>query len=264
MFRVEVGKALHRPRTYVLAALLAAVAVLPIVVFATSSSASGGPAFFDFLRRSGLFGPLAALAVMQPFILPLGAGLLSGEAIAAEASSGTLRYLLARPVPRVRLVLEKYAAVIALLGLAVLWILLVGLVAGVIAFGLKALPTLSGSTIAVGSAAVRIVVSALYVLASIAGLAAIGILISCLTDSAPIATVATVAIVILFQLLDGLSSLHAIHPLLLTHHWLAYVDLFRSPVVWDGIVRGAIAFSAYTAIFLSAAVFWFRRKDITS
>ena len=38
---------------------------------------------------------------------------------------GTLRYLLVRPVGRVRLVAEKYGAVMTLLALAVLWIMAV-------------------------------------------------------------------------------------------------------------------------------------------
>jgi ABC-2 type transport system permease protein len=37
------------------------------------------------------------VALIQPFFLPLGTGLLAGESIAAEASNGTLRYLVVRP-----------------------------------------------------------------------------------------------------------------------------------------------------------------------
>ena len=265
MFRVEIAKAFHRVRTYVLAILLAAVAVLPVVVFAVSNdSGQGGAPFFQFLRTTGLFSPLAVLVLMQPFILPLGAGLLSGEAVALEASNGTLRYLLVRPVGRVRLVAEKYGAVMTLLALAVLWIMVVALVAGVAAFGLHPMPTLSGTTLALGTAALRVLLAGAYVVASIAGLAAIGMLISTLTDSAPVATVAAVALVILFQILDNLSSLHAIHPYLLTHDWLAYAGLFRSPIEWGGIVHGAVVFACYTAVFTAAALLRFSRKDIAA
>ena len=84
---------------------------------------------------------------MQPFFLPLGTGLLSGEAIAGEASAGTLRYLIARPTGRRRLLLSKFAAVMTQVAAAIGWLLLVGLVAGSIRFGLGPLPTLSGTTI---------------------------------------------------------------------------------------------------------------------
>lgn len=263
MYRVELAKAFHRVRTYVLAILLAAVAVLPVVVLGVShDNGEGGPPFFQFLRTTGLFAPLAVLVLMQPFILPLGAGLLSGEAVALEGSNGTLRYLLVRPVGRARLIAHKYGAVMTMLALAVLWIMTVAFVAGVAAFGLHPMPTLSGTTLSLGAAAGRVALAGVYVVSSMAGLAAIGMLISTLTDSAPVATVAAVALVILFQILDNLSALHAIQPYLLTHDWLAYADLFRSPIEWSRIVHGAVVFACYTAVFAGAALMRFRRKDI--
>jgi ABC-2 type transport system permease protein len=265
MFLVELIKATHRVRTYVLGSLLAAVGVLPIIILATSSpDAGGGPPFFDLVPRNGLFASLAAVALIQPFILPLGAGLLAGETVAGEATAGTLRYLLVRPVGRVRLVLSKYGAVMALLGLAVLWVLVIGMVSGGIAYGFGPLPTLSGTTLAGGAAAVRIAAAAAYVLAGAAGVGAIGVFASTITDSAPGATVGTVAVVIVMQILDALPSLRAIRPYLLTHDWLAYVDLFRSPVAWEGIRHGIVVFLAYILLFVGGSLFVFIRKDVVS
>src|SRR2546425_5630630 len=264
MLRVEISKAFHRPRTYVLAVLLAAVAVLPAIVLATTNDAGGGPPFFDLIRRNGLFAALAALVIIQPFILPLGAGLLSGEAIAAEASGGTLRYLLVRPVGRARLVVAKFASVMALLAGAGVWGLVVGVIAGGVAFGYGPLPTPSGTTIGAGASFARMALSAGYVVAGIAGLAAIGVFISTLTESAPGAAIATVGLAVVSQILDGLTSLHAIHPYLLSHHWLAFSDLFRSPIAWDGMRHGIVVFVVYTGLFLGAALAFFSRKDVTS
>src|SRR6185503_7327213 len=146
MFRVEIGKTLRRPRTWVFAAGLAALAILPVVVLATSDSGGGGPVFFDMIRHNGLFAALAVIGLIQPFFLPLGTSLLSGEAVAGEAGSGTLRYLVARPVGRIRLVLTKYASVVAEVGAAIVWVMVVGLVAGGVAFGYGDLPLLSGTT----------------------------------------------------------------------------------------------------------------------
>src|SRR5919197_6493721 len=137
MFLVELGKAFRRPRTYVLGAGLLLIAILPTVVLATTGhTGTGGPPFLTDVRSNGLFGALAALAIVQPFFLPLGSALLSGETVAAEASAGTLRYVLIRPVGRDRLIVQKYASVIALVGMSVLWISAAGLVAGWIAFGI--------------------------------------------------------------------------------------------------------------------------------
>ncbi len=264
MFRVEIAKAFRRPRTYVLGSLLAGVAMLPSIVLATTSGGSGGPPFFDQLRTNGLFGGLAGVGLIVPFFLPMGAGLLSGESVAAEASGGTLRYLLVRPVGRVRLVLAKYGSVMALLGLSVLWVTAVGLAAGGIAFGYGPMPTLSGGEISASAALVRILGAGAYVLVGVAGLSAIGVFLSTLTESGVGAAVATVSLSIISQILDGLSSLHAIHSYLFTHDWLAFADLFRSPVAWDAIRHGLLLQACYGVTFLLAAVAVFTRKDVTT
>src|SRR5690348_11828930 len=107
MFRVELAKAVRRWRTWALAAALGAIPALIVVGVAVGGArhhGNDGPPFIGYILRSGYFAPLTALAVVQPFFLPLTAGLLSGDAIAGEATSGTLRYLLTRPVGRSRLV----------------------------------------------------------------------------------------------------------------------------------------------------------------
>src|SRR5436305_8592121 len=101
MFLFEIGKAFIRPRTYIRGTGLLLIAVLPTIVLATTGhSGEGGPPFLNDVRSNGLFGALAALAIMQPFFLPLGTALLSGETVASEASAGKLRYVLIRPVGR--------------------------------------------------------------------------------------------------------------------------------------------------------------------
>jgi ABC-2 type transport system permease protein len=265
MFAVEIGKARRRLRTWVFAAGLALVAALPVIVLrlAGGTGQGGGP-FFTETVHNGLFAAVAAIGLIQPFFLPLGTGLLAGEAIAAEASNGTLRYLLVRPVTRSRLVLAKYASVMALVGLAVLWVGVVGFVTGWIGFGVRPPATLSGQTIGVGPALVRIAATGAYVLAGVAGIAAVGVFLSTLTDSGIGAAAVTLSISIASQILDNLSMLHAIHPYLPTHGWLAYADLFRSPVAWDAIVRGLAVDAVYTAVFLAAALLAFGRRDVHS
>src|SRR5438309_6404008 len=184
MLLVEIGRAFRRLRTYIMGTGLLLIAVLPTVVLATTrGTGQGGPPFLSDCRSNGLFGALAALAIVQPFFLPLGTALLSGETVALESSTGTLRYVLIRPVARIRLILHKYASVMALVTMSVVWVAAAGLVAGWIAFGIGPMATLSGTTLAVGPALLRILVSTLFVLLGVAGLASIGVFFSTLTDS---------------------------------------------------------------------------------
>jgi ABC-2 type transport system permease protein len=262
MFRVEIGKAVHRPRTYVFGAGLAALAILPVIVLATGDSGEGGPVFFDMIRHNGLFAALTVVGLIQPFFLPLGTSLLSGEAVAGEASSGTLRYLVARPAGRRRLVTTKFLAVVTEVGAAIAWVMVVGLVAGGIAFGYGPLPTLSGTTLGAGSALVRILVTGAYALWGMASLAAVGMFISVLTSSGVGAAIGTMAIAIASQIVDSLPALRVVHPYLISHEWFAFVDLFRSPVEWSHLVHGVVLGGAYLFGFLGLAVAVFSRKDV--
>ncbi len=264
MFRVEIAKAWHRPRTWVFAAGLAALAILPVVVLRALDASGQGALFFAEIRHSGLFAALAAVALIQPFFLPLGTALLSGESIAGEASNGTLRYLLVRPVTRSRMVLEKFAAVMAQVGLAVLLVIAVGIVAGAIGFGFGPMPTLSGTTLGVVPGLSRILGAGLYVLVGVSGLAAIGVFISSLTDAGLGAAAATLSLAIASQIVDNLSSLRAIHPYLPTHGWLAYADLFRSPIPWSAMAHGVLVYLVYVLVFLTAGLFAFGRRDVHS
>jgi ABC-2 type transport system permease protein len=97
-----------------------------------------------------------------------------------------------------------------------------------------------------------------------AALAAVGLFVSTLTESGPGATVATVAFVLVSEILDALGALHAVHPLLLTHDWAAWADLFRAPPAWDAIRHGLLVDAAYLAAFGAAALARFARKDVTT
>ena len=64
-------------------------------------------------------------------------------------------------------------------------------------------------------------------------------------------------------LLLPLDAAQALHPYLLTRHWLAFVDLFRDPILWTDVVRGVLVQGAYVVVFLGAAWANFMTKDIT-
>jgi ABC-2 type transport system permease protein len=268
MFRVEIAKALHRWRTWLLAAALAGVPIVIVVAIKLSppqpQNSADAPPFLLQISSSGLYAALTGLAVVQPFFLSLATGLFAGDAIAGEAQSGTLRYLLLRPVRRRRLVLTKYSSAMTLLGLLVLATMLSGLFAGGVVFGLKAMPTLSGTTLPVVQGIARIAAVGVYMVLAMSGLACIGLAISTRTDSGPGAAVATIVIAIASQILGQIPSLHVIYPYLPTYGWLAFPGLFRSPVDLSGMRGGLIASAAYSAVFLAVALLGFRRRDVTS
>ncbi|MGZ5212184.1 MAG: ABC transporter permease [Actinomycetota bacterium] len=268
MFRVEIGKALRRWRTWLLAAALAGVPVLIVIAVKASppqpQAAEDAPPFLLQILRNGLFAPLTGLAVVQPFFMSLAIGLFAGDAIAGEAQSGTLRYLLVRPVRRVRLLGAKYLSAMALTGALLVGVILAGLLAGGVVFGFGPLPTLSGTTLSTSEALVRILGSGAYILMAASGITAVGLFISTLTDSGPGAIVATVIVAIASQVVDQIPNLHAVHPYVPTHGWLGFTGLFRFPVDWSGMRAGLTVSVIYTVAFMVLAVWNFRRRDVSS
>ena len=133
MIRVELSKLLRRPRTWVTIALLAG---LPVVVgiFVKASGLAPrpgeGPALLSEVLENGLLFPAAALAIILPLFLPIAVSVIGGDTVAGEASNGTLRYLLTRPVGRSRLLTAKLVTIVTFIFLAVIVVALVALAAG--------------------------------------------------------------------------------------------------------------------------------------
>ncbi len=98
-------------------ALLAALAFVPIAIMAAIKIGGGpeggeGPAFLNQVTHNGVFATLAALTITLPVFLPMAVAVVAGDTFAGEASLGTLRYLLIRPVERTRLLRVKGAVTV--------------------------------------------------------------------------------------------------------------------------------------------------------
>ncbi|MGZ4132904.1 MAG: ABC transporter permease, partial [Actinomycetota bacterium] len=204
MYRVELGKQVRRWRTWLLAAALASVPVLVVIAVRLSppvpQNSQDAPPFLLQIVRNGLFAPLTGLALVQPFFMSLAIGLFAGDAIAGEAQTGTLRYLLVRPVRRPRLIASKYAAAMTFTGALLLLVILAGLLAGGVVFGIHPMPTFSGTALSVPGALLRILAAGVFILLAASGIVAVGMWISTLTDSGPGAIVATVIVAIASQI----------------------------------------------------------------
>jgi ABC-2 type transport system permease protein len=266
LYRGEMRLVLLRRRNLILVAVLAVVPIFIGIAVKVSDPGGGadGPEFIGRITGNGLFLVFTALTVAIPFFLPLVIGVIAGDSIAGEAGQGTLRYLLAVPVPRTRLLAVKTAAVATFTALAVLVVAVIGLLTGSILFGLHSLVLLSGDTVGIGNALLRTLGVVVFVAVALFGLAAGGVFISTLTENAIAAMAATVSIAVFSALLDAVPQLSAIHPALLTDHWLSFGELLRTSISWSDLVRWSGLHLVYAAIFLSLAWSRLTSKDITS
>jgi ABC-2 type transport system permease protein len=244
------------------------LAALPVVVAVSirlsSSSQGGGPAFISGIAGNGLFVAFAALALELPLFLPLAVSAISGDSVAGEANLGTLRYLLAIPAGRTRLLVIKYLAIVIFAFAATFLVALVGSIMGLALFGGGDMTLLSGTQTSMADGAWRLVLSSLYLAAQLSALGAIGLFVSTLTEQPIGATIAIVLVNVLMFILDSIAQLDWLHPWLLTHWWTAFGDLLRDPIATESIQRGLVTAVVYAGTFWLAAWARLSTKDISS
>ena len=276
MIRVELAKLFRRPRTYVITALLCALPFTVAVFLATTRippPPGQGGAFLSAVLSNGALYPAAAMALVMPVFLPVSVAVLAGDAVAGEAATGTLRYLLIRPVGRTRLLVAKLIALIAFVLFAIGAVLVTSLLTGLTLFGGEpaagvALPadvtSLSGVAITPAGLVLRLLATVAYIVVSMLGVAAIALFLSTVTDSALGAAMGALAVLVTSQVLVTLDAAAAIRPYLPTRYWLAWVDLFRDPILWRDIERGVGIQLVFLVVLLGAAWANFMTRDVAN
>jgi ABC-2 type transport system permease protein len=248
--------------------------VLPLIILAAfefggngNSDDSNGGAFgslIDLATSGGLNFTLCCLGVSSGFLLVVVVALFNGDTVASEASWGSLRYLLAVPVPRARLLGVKLV-VSLLYSLAALLILgLTALVAGTLRYGWHPLGSTIAASIPPGQGVLRLFGIMAYLAVTMLIVAGLAFLLSVSTDAALGAVGGAVLLWILSGILDQISALGSIRDVLPTHYSEAWLGLLSTPAQIDDLVKGAITAVVYATVFWSLAFWRFTRKDVTS
>jgi ABC-2 type transport system permease protein len=265
LLRSELRLIVVRRRNQAGILVLASVPVLIAVALKFSQPKAGrGPDFLSSATSNGIFVALAALSIELALFLPLAVAVLSGDAIAGEANLGTLRYLLTVPVNRTRLLFVKYASLVigAFIGLVV--VAGTGLLVGGVLFGLGPATLLSGNQVGLANALGRLGVVLVFLTIGLAGLAAIGLFISTLTEQPIAAMIALTVVSTAMWILNGIPQLEWLQPWLLVHYWPSFADAFRDPMFLEQMRQGVLVALAYVVVFLGLAWARFSQKDITS
>ncbi|HWD06858.1 MAG TPA: ABC transporter permease subunit [Amycolatopsis sp.] len=276
MIGVELRKLVLRPRTWVSMLLLCLLPAIVAVFLATADFApppGQGGAFLSAVIGDGTLYPAAALALVLPLFLPIAVAVAAGDAVAGDAATGTLRYLLIRPVGRTRLLTAKLVSVAVYVTLAIVVVVLTSLAIGVVLFGTGSAPgaaggtpaaavSLSGVQLSSSSLVLRLLGAVLYVVLSMVGFAAITLFLSTVTESAIGAALGGLAVLITSTVLETLDAAAPVKPFLPTHYWLSWLDFFRDPVLWRNIDHGLLLQAGYILVFFGAAWANFATKDV--
>ncbi|HLL69347.1 MAG TPA: ABC transporter permease subunit [Micromonosporaceae bacterium] len=266
----EVRRQASRRRTQM---ALGFMVVLPLIILGAFELGGDG----DGDDGNGQFSQLAELAisggpnfalftllVSSGFLLVVVVALFCGDTVASEASWGSLRYLLAVPVPRARLLGVKLIVALAYSALALLVLTGTALLAGTLRYGWNPLGGPIGGEFPAGEGVLRLLGIVGYLAISLLVVGSLAFLLSVLTDAPLGAVGGAVLLHIMSSILDQITALGNLRNLLPTHYAQAWLGILSKPVQSDDLVRGCIAAVSYATIFLALAWWRFLRKDIVS
>jgi ABC-2 type transport system permease protein len=264
--RAEIGRQLRRRRTI---GIFIVLTVLPLVLLLAfwlgdDGNDSGQRGFVDLAQESGANLVIFTLFASTSFLLIVIVALFAGDTVPSEASWASLRYLLAAPVRRERLLRQKLVVAalssVVAFGFLPAWTLLVG----GIAYGWGPYVGPTGSQIGWPQFAVRLLIIVCYLLLAMSVVGAFAFMLGVLTD-APLAAVGgAVLLMILCAILDSITALGNIRDGLPGHYAYAWRDALAPTIDYSDMITGALWSIGYAIIAVWLAFWYFLRKDITS
>ena len=262
----EIGRQLRRRRTI---GIVTVLAVLPLVLLLAcglgdGDGDSGERGFVDLAQESGANLVIFTLFASTSFLLVVIVALFAGDTVPSEASWASLRYLLAAPVRRERLLRQKL--VVATLSSVVAFFFLPAwtLVVGGVAYGWGPYVGPTGTQIGWPEFAGRLLIIVCYLLLVMSVVGAFAFMLGVLTD-APLAAVGgAVLLMILCAILDSITALGSIRDGLPGHYAYAWRDALAPTIDYSDMITGALWSIGYAIIAIWIAFWYFLRKDITS
>ena len=269
--RREFTKTLFQKRTYIGWAGLFLVPWLIAIAFHFSNPRNGGGQtadagdnFMSQIRGNGVFLLFGVLVALSMFLLPLLSSMSGSYTVAGEAENGTLRSMLMQPIRRGAFLLSKWFVANVYVALGMLIMAIAAIIAGAAIFGLHPATLFSGQTVGVWHALGLAAASYGYVLVGMMAVVSLAVLFSTLTNSSLTAVAGALVLVIVMDALGAFTVFDFLKPYLLTSHFDAWTNLFRSPVVWGPVIKGLINFAVWAVGTTGLAYVRFRRKDVLS
>jgi ABC-2 type transport system permease protein len=274
LLKLELYKIFKKPRTYI---AFAAIAV--IVLLIQAALYADGAIYLDFVMRSInesftvegklLNGYFVCYTILQTLLVhvPLLIALIAGDAIAGEAAMGTLRLLATKPISRSGLLLAKFLATCLYTLSLLLFMAVLALFGSMLLFGTGDMMVFKSSVFLIldkSDVLWRYVGAFGFALLSMITVAALAFMLSVFAENSIGPIIATMSIVILFTILTTMDIpfFNVLKPYLFTNHMLNWKGFFEQPVDVREVVKSAVVLLAHIVLFVSIAIFVFRKKDI--
>lgn len=206
-----------------------------------------------------------SLAIHIPFLITL----VAGDLLAGEATAGTYRMILTRPVSRTQIIFSKFIAGIIYTALLILWLAVSSLAAGLLVFGTGELLVLNNQIIIIfeqSDILWRFLAAYGFAALCMSVVTALAFLFSSMVENAIGPIISTMAVIIVFVILSALNIefFQNIKPYLFTNYLLSWKLFFDDPVDLSEVLKAITVMLIHIIFFFSLTLFLFRRKDILS
>jgi len=205
---------------------------------------------------------LGSLTIHIPFLIVL----VAGDLLAGEATAGTYRMLITRPVSRTRLIFAKFIAGFMYTMLLVLWLVVLSLGIGIAVFGVGELIVWNDSLIIFAKNDILWRFFAAYggAVLSMTLVCTLGFFFSSLVENAIGPIVTTMTVIIVFTILSAMNIdfFKTIRPYLFTNYMNTWQLVFDDPIDKERVLKNILVLSGHIAAFFGLTLFLFKRKDI--
>jgi ABC-2 type transport system permease protein len=264
-WRAELGRQLRRRRTVWSFALVLALPLILIGAFAFGDRGVGtGPRLVDLATLGSANFTAFTVFGAADFLLIVLAAQFAGDSVPAEASWSTLRYLLAAPVPRARLLSSKLVVAVGTTVVAVVALPVWSLLVGGLAYGWAPFTTTGAVSFGWVEFLARLALGAGVIAVTLLQVCGIAFLIGTLTDAPLGAVGGAVLVTIVSSILNSVEALGDWRNGLPMHYSRAWFQALSPEIGWQDIQRGMLWSCLYAVLTGAAAYLVFRRKDILS
>ncbi|MDZ4745328.1 MAG: ABC transporter permease subunit [bacterium] len=273
VLRVELTKVFSKWRTII--GFLVIAVIVPVVIVAMKVE---GMRFFQYstqaLQDAFTFTGnlmngytisyiiLGMLYIHVPFLTTL----VAGDILAGEATAGTYRVLLTRPVSRFSVVTAKWMASMVYANLLVLLMAILSIVIGLLVLGTGELLVVRSQIVILAQDDIIWRLASAYAFAalSMSTVAAIAFLFSSLVENAIGPIMTTMGIIIVLTILSSIDTplFDPLRKVAFTSHMIGWRFFFDQVVDWSRVSTSALVLVGHIVVCFIATQFIMHRKDI--
>jgi ABC-2 type transport system permease protein len=274
LVRIELYKIFKKWRTYI--GFIAIAVLVPVIQLAMLAE---GERSLDFMTRNLqqsfvfvgnlLNGYLISYIILNSLVIhiPFLIALVAGDLLAGEATAGTYRLLITRPVSRFKILSSKFLSGIIYTNLLVLWLAFISIGLGIIIFGVGELIVIKSSSIVIFpqyDILWRFLLGYSFASLSMMVVASLAFLLSSLVENAIGPIVSTMAIIIVFIIISAIDIdiFHKIKPFLFTTYMSSWRLFFDDPIDLSKILESTLILVGHILAFFGVTVYIFHKKDI--